>query len=229
MSTVTNSAFTEPLHLPKSLEKLIQEHSTERFFPAKKHFLEAGENLEALYYIHHGRTKHCILSEEGAEKIMYTLGDGWFFGETPIIVGIPTGLVSETMEPTTIWVIPKSFFLSLFDENKAFRDLIVGNMARKMLILRHEIGRISFAPVKKRILHLLCSTADNFHLIDGAWYPLQTKYTQYDIANIVGSARVTTSKLITELCEEGKIRTINHTMQVSKKWFDSLIKEDQRP
>ncbi|MDD7202496.1 MAG: Crp/Fnr family transcriptional regulator [Sphaerochaetaceae bacterium] len=227
MLTTSNSAFTEPLHLPSHIEALLRQNSTERFYPAKKVFLEAGELMDAVYYIRHGRTKHYILTAEGAEKIIYTLGDGWFFGETPVIIGAPTGLISMTMEPTVLWVISRTSYQTLFDQHKEFRNLIMDNMARKMLILRHEIERISFEPVKQRILHLLCATADTTELVDGAWYPLQTKYTQYDIANIVGSARVTTSKLVGELCDEGKLRMLNHTTQVSKACVDAIANDTQ--
>ena len=167
-------------------------------------------------YIRQGRTKHYILHKDGTEKIIYTLGDGWFFSETPVIVDAPTGLISERMEPTCLWAIKRQTYQTLFDQNKDFRNLITGNMARKMLILRHEVERISFEPVKGRILHLLCASADTSHLIDSSWHPLQIRYTQYDIVSIVGSSRVTLSKLLGELCNENKIRMLNRTAQVSK-------------
>lgn len=216
------STFTEPLKWPVEMINLISTHSTEITLPAKKVFLDPGDMPGGVYYIRNGRTKHYILTESGSEKIIYTLASGWLYGETPVIRHEPTGLVSETMEPTTLWKIGPQTFTMLFDTNKAFRTMVMDDMARKMLIFRGEVEELVFDSVTDRILHLLVTNADSSRLIDGAWYPLKDKLTQTEIAVIVGSARVTTSKLINELCDQGKVRIVNRTMQISRQTYDKL-------
>lgn len=225
MASYKNSTFTIPIKPDPLFEKIIKTHSQEFRYQAKKVFLEIGDTPDGIYYIHHGRTKHYILSDEGTEKIIYTLSDGWIFGETPVVMEEPTRLISETMEPTTIWRINQTTYQNLFDHDKLFRDGIMENMARKLLIMRMEIEDLVFSSVKQRILRLICSTADTSRLIDGAWYNLLIKYTQYEIATIVGGARVTTCKLINELCDDGDIRMLNRNMQVSKAAYERLSEE----
>ena len=53
-------------------------------------------------------------------------------------------------------------------------------------------------------------------LIDGGWYKLKVHYTQYELSTIIGGARVTISKLINELCDEGFIRMLNRNVQVNQ-------------
>ena len=52
-----------------------------------------------------------------------------------------------------------------------------------------------------------------------------THYTQYEISTIIGSARVTTSKLINELCNDGFIRILNRKIQVSKSAYEEIADE----
>ena len=44
---------------------------------------------------------------------------------------------------------------------------------------------------------------------------MNVSYTQYELSTIVGGARVTVSKLISELCAEGFIRMLNHKLQIN--------------
>jgi cAMP-binding proteins - catabolite gene activator and regulatory subunit of cAMP-dependent protein kinases len=220
-----NSSYTAPMIKNDEMESIMKDFCKTVTVPAKKQFLELGDMLDGVYYIASGRTKHYILEEGGAEKILYSLSAGWFFGETPVFLGEPTGLISEAMEPSILWKIPYSAFNRLVDDSKPFRAAVINCMSRKMLILRHEIEHLVFTPCKQRILRLLCSTADTNSCEDDGWYNLLTHYTQYEISTIVGSARVTTSKLINELCNEGFIRILNRQMQISKRAYKEFLNQ----
>ncbi len=211
-----NSSFTIPIERNLELEERLRENSQPVTYPAKARFLDCGEKVKGVYYIRDGRTKHYIIGDDGSEKILYTLSAGWFFGETPNILDEPTGLISETMESTEIWKISFQRYKLLLARDDVFRDAIMRCMARKMLIMRHEIENLVFSSCKERIMQLLCSTVDASSLEEKAWYNLRIHYTQYELSTIIGSARVTTTKLINELCAEGEIRIINRKMQVSK-------------
>lgn len=222
-----NSSYTKPLNQDPQLETIIKPLSIVLNLKAKTQFLEYKEAIEGAYYVYQGRTKHYIYGEDGSEKILYTLTKGWVFGETPLFLREPTGLISETMEDSILWKIPFTAFQRLFDTNKLFRDAIMNCMARKMWIMRHEIENLVFNPCKRRILHLICCTVDSKSLQPDGWYNLLTHYTQYEISTIVGSARVTTSKLINELCNEGHIRILNRRIQVSKSIYEEFLTLDE--
>lgn len=197
------------------LEKLIQERSAILTYPAKKVFLEPGMILDGVYYVVSGRTCHYMMSLDGTEKILYTLAAGWFYGETPCSLSEPTGLYSKTEVKTTLYKLPIQEYEYLMDTNKLFRETILYSYSRKMLILRHEIENLTFNSCKDRLKRLFCSVADTSRLIEGAWYGMNVSYTQYELSTIVGGARVTVSKLISELCAEGFIRMLNHKLQIN--------------
>lgn len=209
------SSFTIPHTRNKALEELIHEHSTCVSYAAKKVFLEPGMEPQGVYYIEEGRTRHYMVGTDGMEKILYTLSAGWFYGETPCSLQEPTGLFSQTEVKTRIYIIPGQTYEKLLNTNKMFRDAILENYSNKMLIMRHEIENLTFNSCKDRLKRLFCSTADTENLVDGGWYNLKVHYTQYELSTIVGGARVTISKLINELCDEGFIRMLNRKAQVN--------------
>lgn len=209
------SSFTRPNTRSKVLEDLIRAHSTSVVYPAKRVFLEPGMEPQGVYYIAEGRTRHYMVGSDGTEKILYTLSSGWFYGETPCSLQEPTGLFSQAEVKTQIYIIPRYTYEELIDINKMFRDAILENYSNKMLIMRHEIENLTFNSCKDRLKRLFCSTADTNKIIEGKWYSLKVHYTQYELSTIIGGARVTISRLVNGLCDEGFIRQLNHSTQVN--------------
>ncbi len=219
------SSFTRPNTRSKVLEDLIREHSTSVVYPAKRVFLEPGMEPQGVYYIAEGRTRHYMVGSDGTEKILYTLSSGWFYGETPCSLQEPTGLFSQAEVKTQIYIIPRYTYEELIDTNKMFRDAILENYSNKMLIMRHEIENLTFNSCKDRLKRLFCSTADTDRLIEGNWYSLKVYYTQYELSTIIGGARVTISKLINELCDEGFIRLLNRNAQVNAEKYRKFMEK----
>ena len=207
--------YTAPNPRAAELEELLRDYGKELRYPAKKIFLEPGDELTGLYYIVQGRTWHYMIDEDGSEKKLYTLSAGWFYGEAPIFMGEPTGLYSRTEVDTVLYKIGYSSVKQLFDNNSLFRETLLECVLRKMLIMRHEIENLTFNSTRDRLIRLLCSTADTEHPVEDRWYPMKYHYTQYELGTMVGSARITISKLINELCGDGTIRILNHKIQIS--------------
>lgn len=210
-----NSSFTIPNKRNDALEQLIESHSETHIYPAKKIFLTPGQHLQGVYYIVKGRTRHYMIGTDGAEKILYTLSDGWFYGETPLFLQKSTGLFSQAEVETRVYVIPYQDYEVLLDTNRFFRDAILENCSKKMLIMRHEIENLTFNSCKDRLKRLFCSTADTSCLLENRWYNLKVHYTQQELSAIIGSTRITISKTIKELCDEDFIRILNRNTQVN--------------
>ena len=225
--TKNRSNLTEPIQKRSALEELIRTNATETTLPPKKVFLEPGDILSGVYYIAEGRTSHYIIALDGSEKLLYTLTAGWFFGETPCYLEEPTGLFSKAETKTVLYKIPGDRYTQLMDTSKGFRDAILENYSKKMHILRHEVEDLVFNSCKDRLKCLFCSLADTSKLCEGQWYDLKIYYTQYELSTIVGSARVTITKSINELCSEGAIRLLNRNVQVNAKVYEKMIIDEE--
>ena len=139
-----NSSFTLPNKRNAVLERLIECYGETCVYPARKIFLTPGQKLQGVYYIITGRTRHYMIGTDGTEKILYTLSDGWFYGETPLSLRESTGLFSQAEVETRVRIIPYQDYEILLDTNKVFREAILESYSKKMLIMRHEIENLAF-------------------------------------------------------------------------------------
>lgn len=217
------SNLTTPQYHKPEFDELIKKHSKHISIPAKKVFLEPGTVLSGVYYVAKGRTRHYMAAPDGTEKILYTLTKGWFFGETPCSLQKATGLFSKTETDSLIYIIPMHEYEVLLDTNKEFRNAILESCCYKMLIMRHEIGSLSFNSSRHRLMRLLCTLADTEKVIDEIWYEVSTRYTQNDLCIITGCARITIAKVISDLTSEGIIRTVNRKIQIKIEKYDEFI------
>lgn len=220
-----NTSLTLPHIYNEELDRLIEKNSTRFFYPARTTFSVPGSDFNGVFYIKSGRTKHYMANEEGLEKVLYTLTDGWLFGEMAFYLGRKTGLYSATEVDTVLYKISPDKCRALLSESELFRDAFISCLAQKILITRYEIENITFNPCKERILRLLCSAVDKTQTADPGWYDLKVKYTHYELGVIVGAARVTVSKILNELMNEGIIRNVNRRIQFDSDKYEHFMKE----
>lgn len=211
----TYSSFTLPSEISSELEQLIKQNSTVYHLSPKTVFCDIGEELGGIYYVAKGRTSHYIIGRDGGEKLLYTLSNGWFFGESVNFLHERSTVISRADAQTTLCKLDYNTFRRLIDESPLFRDAILLDNAKKMLIMRHEIESITFSSYKERLIKLFFVAADRSELVDGKWYNQRIQYTQNDLSTIIGSSRITVSKLLNELCEEGAIRMLNRRVQLN--------------
>lgn len=215
------SNFKLSMEQSPELEELLKSRGSVIHVPAKKTFCKIGDDLNGVYYIAKGRTSHYIMSAEGTEKMLYTLSKGWFFGDTCCTLHKTTSLMSRANVDTTLYWITQETFETLLAENTMFRRAIMTNNALKTMTMRHEIENITFSSCKDRLTKLFCAAVDTSQLIDGSWYSLHVHYSHADLSVIIGSSRITITKTINELCEEGVIRLLNRRIQISASYLES--------
>lgn len=208
----------------EELERVVKENSILREIPANKIFMYQDEKLEYLYFIKEGKTRHYMVDPNGAEKILYILTKGWFFGEISFTLGYDTtSLYSETEVDTSLYLIKRKRAKELLDNDKVFREGILRSHAFKAMILRHEIENILFNSSKDRIKRFLSVNVNQGNISDSDWIEIGSKYTHYEIGILIGCTRVTVSKMMGELANEGFIRVINNKIQINKKLYYNYI------
>lgn len=214
---VTPSLYNE------ELDRLIAPVSRSFVYPAKEIFQMPEDSIDGIYYIKRGRTRHYMDNNEGYCKILYNLSPGWFFGETMMFLQNKTSLYSQAEVETEVYLIPPEQVYMLMRESELFCTTLFRCFAHKMLILRYEVANLAFNSCKNRLKRLLCSAADVEHPVENSWYNLQIHYTHSELGEIVGGARVTISRQLSELCNEGFIRMINRKIQLNIQQYNQYM------
>ncbi|GAA0181697.1 hypothetical protein SH2C18_41950 [Clostridium sediminicola] len=197
--------------------EIIHKNSAEVRYKKGDTILEYGEETEYLNFIKEGKVFLITSHLNGEERIVGILEKDKIFDCTSFILNTKTKFTAVAKKNVVIYRMNKKIFNKLMDESIDFRNEILIYMSSVTFKLSELIDDIHFSDCKKRIYNLLYGSRidDN----DNEWIELKYKYTHYDIARIVGSSRVTVSKMIHELCDEDLIRTVNRKLQVKNKKY----------
>src|SRR6266853_900363 len=119
-----------------------------------------GEPADSVFYIHRGKVKKTVASEQGKEAVVALLGTGDFFGEG-CLTGQPLRLatVSAVME-CVIVRITKADITRVIHDEPAFAELFIAHLlARNSRVEEELIGttrsRVSFFMNRFRKLGLI--------------------------------------------------------------------------
>jgi CRP/FNR family cyclic AMP-dependent transcriptional regulator len=208
-------SFPFPEILNAEIEAILSPIAQKRALGAKTIFLRASDEMFGMFYIHSGSTRHYVTSPGGIEKIMYVLSPGWFFGEPAFFMNTKTGLFTSAETDVELWYLSKEQVDMLLDKHAEIRNTIMSCLTYKVLFLRHETESLCFNSCEDRLMRTICMCVDQETVIDGKWYGLKIQYTHYDLGVLIGSVRVTVSKIIGKLCNEGILRLINHKIQIN--------------
>lgn len=216
-------SFPFPDILDKEVERILEPVATKLTIPARTIILRPNEALTGMYYIHSGVTRHYTSSVDGIEKIIYVLSRGWFFGEPSKFMHAKTGLYCSAETDLELWLIPHDMVEQLFNQSPLIRDTMFGCLTYKVLFLRHETESLCFNSCEERLMRTICMCTDPSKLIDGKWYGLKIQYTHYELGILIGSVRVTVSRLLNKLCNDGVLRLVNHKIQVSSEVYKECV------
>ncbi|HWR12760.1 MAG TPA: Crp/Fnr family transcriptional regulator [Rectinemataceae bacterium] len=205
-----------PSSVNPEVNELIVRNARSIILPAKKVFVQPGDLVDSIYYIHAGRTRHYMINSDGIEKISYILNNGWFLREG-VFVKPNEKVIAErysiTEIPTVLYSISNNCYNKLLHYPE-FSNELLRSSTRKNDLLRRELESIVFDTAKDRLLKLLASSAKLKEIIDMYWHRLRISYSHQDIAAILGVNRVTVSRIISTSIKNGELRTVNATIQI---------------
>ena len=207
------------------LRKQIRARSILRHLHAGDVYLSPGDPIHYVAYVAEGVTSHYMFGSNGREKVLYRLGRGWFFSEGIFLntgdnVELATRYAIAECD-TLLYLMDYNNFMALL-QNITFAQAVLCSTVEKSTILRHEVESVTFDSTLDRLKSLLQSCANPGAVEDGKWCNLSVDWTHQDIAAIIGVNRVTVSRFIAELKQDGFLRQINGRIQIHKEYLISL-------
>lgn len=199
---------------------MIRRCSTQIEVPKGQIIHVAGTTDSSVYFIAKGSVRFVCNSMEGNEKILYILGKDHFFNEEILFQPFEIAMDAVCNESCSLWKIDSYVHEELL-KNQEFVQEICRGMIRKKQLLQKEIEDISFLSCKERILQILAKDCDREQIYEDSWYEVKGRYTHQELATMIGANRVTVTKLIAELYEERKLRSVKRRVQV----HCSVVKE----
>ncbi len=194
------SAFINEARGYEELKKLSQDRRT-KVFKKRDVLFDEGDFPRYLYFINAGQIKVFKANDIGKEYIIAILQAGDFVGYTPLIREEPYSFTAAALEDAEISLIPKEDFLALLYANRDVSSRLVKMLANNVKEKEEQLLSLAYNSVRKRVADALLL----LHERNSKENKLEIHILREDLAQIVGTAKESVIRMLTEFKDDGLI------------------------
>jgi len=169
-----------------------------------------GDEGNQIFFIRSGMVS--IYTSNKAKRITLAyLTKGEYFGEMALMQpGLARSATAETMTAVKVYSLHRSDFYKLVEKDRNVPFLLLNYTMERLRKANHQIYDLTFLNVQHRIIRRLLDLGKEVGKLreDGSCL-IPVKITHQQLADTVGAARETVSKIIMELQDEALIDLSN--------------------
>jgi CRP-like cAMP-binding protein len=167
-----------------------------------------GDPADSVFYIHKGKAKITVLSEQGKEAVVAIVGPGDFFGEG-CLAGQPRRMATASaMTDCMIACVAKADIVRAIHEQPAFSELFISHLLARNIRVEEDLVDQLFNSSEKRLARVLLLLA-NFGK-DSKPEPVIPKISQETLAEMIGTTRSRVSFFMNKFRDLGLISYNGH-------------------
>lgn len=163
-----------------------------------------SDKANSIYLIKEGRIRLFHTSHDGKEKALIIMCNGSFIGDSTLYGNYFESAI--TASPTVIVEFERRQFLSLLRSAPTLMEQYANTLDRKVQTLALSNLLVACYDSETRIRYALFHLANQFGTPPHSDYKrIYMQFTQQELADLIGTSRVTVANLINALCQEGYI------------------------
>lgn len=200
--------------LPEALKTQILQRSTVRSFRKGEFMIREGGPPRGLYGLMHGRSRHVRSVGDGDEVLIHVGEPGIWFGEFPLLSGLPSigSVLADT--PVRTLFLPAAEYMRIVEvEPRFYREFNRLMWERYALLFRFMAEAQGLAPeawLRSRLLGV-AEVQQGERPLRG---PATITMSQSELANMIGLSRQTLSTLLARLQARGVIEVGYRTIRL---------------
>lgn len=195
--------FMETARGIEELHELSKDRKCKNYKKKEIIFFE-GDYPNYLYFIHRGKVKTFKTNEEGKDYITGLHKEGDFFGYVPLLENSNHMESAMTMEDSEICLVPKNDFASLVYKNKEVSRKFIQILSQNVRETEDRLVRLAYNSVRKRVAESLLLLQDRYQNDNASQFKMSIP--REDLANIVGTAKETVIRTLSDFKEEGLVQ-----------------------
>ena len=203
------NAFMNEARGEEALKKLSNKRTVK---PIKKKeiIFREGNLPRYLYYIDNGKIKTYRINEYGREYITKIYNKGAFFGFESLIKGGKYSENAAAIEDSELRLIPKEDFFTLLYGNRDFAARFIKILANNVLEQEEQLLSLAYNSIRKRVAEALIQLCNQQR-------DTSIKILREDLANIVGTAKESVIRTLSDFKSEGLINIQNGKIYILQK------------
>jgi CRP-like cAMP-binding protein len=181
-------------HASEALETLLQDLAKKRIFPSGSVVFREGDPGDALYLIESGQIDICVISPDGRNLTLNTLGTGDVLGEIALLDNGARTATAAVRSEATLNVIARSQLRSAIMRNPEVALEIMKLAGKRLRWVSGLLEDRHFHPLSVRLARRILALTGQSG--DAARKTL--KISQSELADHVGATRVAVANVIGE-------------------------------
>ena len=162
-----------------------------------------GDPGDALFIVAHGTVKIYRVAEDGREKTLAILREGDIFGEMALLDEEPRSAIAESLEPTKLYALHRKDFLPFLASNPPMAIHIIKVLCGRLRRANAQVMDVVFKDVKSRVVRTLIELSEQHGTECPYGVRIELKLTHQELANLVGTARETITRILAEFQDTG--------------------------
>lgn len=205
-----NSFIDEARGLQEMQE--LSENRENRFYRKKDFIFQEGDYPKQIYFVHSGKVKTYKTNEEGREFIVSLHKEGDFIGFIPLLKGTLYQETAVALEDCEISIVPQKDFFTLIYTNRDVSSKFIKMLADNLMEKEQLLLDLAYNSVRKRVADALIRLQNEYQNEDDQVFSMTI--LRDDLASMVGTAKETVIRTLSDFKEEGIVSLQGSTITV---------------
>ncbi|MBD2723342.1 Crp/Fnr family transcriptional regulator [Hymenobacter armeniacus] len=184
-------------------------------FQKGQHIFQEGGPALGLHCVQQGKIKITKASGDGKEQIIRLAKGGDMLGFRSVLAGPHYSTSAVALDDCVVCFIPRADFYRLWQSNLQFSTSLMHMMARALGEAELQMLHLAYKPVRERLAGALLMLQRTFRQPGDAG-PFSTSISREDLAALVGTAKETATRLMSEFKEAGIVATRGSQVTILK-------------
>jgi len=167
-----------------------------------------GDPADSVFYIHDGKVKITVISEQGKEAVVAILGKDEFCGEGCLTGQLLRVATAVAMTECKIMKLEKGTIVRVLHDEPAFSEMFIAHLLVRTIRVEEDLIDQLFNSSEKRLARALLLLA-NFGK-EGRPEPIIAKVSQETLAEMIGTTRSRVSQFMNKFRQLGFINYNGH-------------------
>lgn len=202
----------------KEFESFYAQFTT-RFYKKGEMLIRADDDPQGIFCLKKGYVRQYTISKTGLELTLHILKPVSYFPMVWAINGTPNLYFFEALTSSEVGRAPRDQVVNFIKDKPTIIFDLMSELLEDYAETLTRVEHLVFSDAYRRVISVLLYIAKHFGEKHKKGVIVHHRFTQQDIATLVGVARETASNEMVKLEKKGLVTYINHSML-----FESITK-----
>lgn len=174
--------------------------------------IRADDDPFGIFYLTKGYVRQYTISKAGFELTLHILKPISYFPMVWAVNGTPNVYYFEALTPVEVGRAPRDEVVTFIKDKPTVIFELLSELIEDYAESLKRIEHLVFSDAYRRVISVLLYIAKHFGEVQGKGVIVHHRFTQQDIATLVGVARETASNEIVKLEKKGLVKYVDHSL-----------------